>query len=202
MVEIKFLAELRARLNTKDQISTNNCESYMLLHQFCQKFIIPVLINQKATISIVELTTCGLLSDILTGESGASRYFLMGITPYSSDMKIKLGISPELLKHEGSGTVSTSTAIALAQRVRVYSKSTIGLAETGMLPSDLKKRRTQKKAGEVHLAIETATSSINKKLMIQHDLPRVVMRQGIAFEVLKTLEGFLSSCVLPKSKDL
>ncbi len=202
MVEMKFLMELRDRLKEKDLSPTNNCESYLLLHHFCQEFIIPELVKQKATISVVELTTCGLLSDILTGTSGASKYFLLGITPYSSDMKLKLGISPELLKHVGPGTVSTPTAIALARRVRTYSKSTIGLAETGMLPSDLDKRRTQKEAGEVHLAIETATTSINKKLTIQHDLPRVIMRQGIAFEVLKTLESFLCSSNLPKSKDL
>ncbi|MHA1513334.1 MAG: CinA family protein [Candidatus Hodarchaeales archaeon] len=202
MKEIKFLMELKDRLKEKDLYPTNNCESYLLLHHFCQKFIIPELVKQGATISVVELTTCGLVSDILTGVSGASKYFLLGITPYSSDMKLKLGISPELLKHEGPGTVSTSTAIALARRVRTYSKSTIGLAETGMLPSDLKKRRTQKEAGEVHLAIETETKSFNKKLIIQHDLPRVIMRQGIAFEVLKTLESFLCSNNLPKSKDL
>ncbi len=195
MVEMKFLIELQDRLKEKDQNSIDNCDSYLLLHQYCKEFIIPELIKQRATISVVELTTCGLLTDILTGISGASKYFLLGITPYNSDMKLKLGISSELLKHEGSGTVSTPTAIALARRVREYSKSTIGLAETGMLPSDLNKRRTQKKAGEVHLAIETMTTSVNKKLIIQHDLPRIIMRQAIAFEVLKTLENFLSSLI-------
>ena len=202
MVEMKFLIELKDRLKEKDPSPTNNCESYLLLHQFCREFIIPELVKQRATISVVELTTCGLLSDILTGINGASQYFLLGITPYSSDMKLKLGISPVLLKHVGPGTVSTPTAIALAHRVRIYSKSTIGIAETGMLPSDLIKRRTQKEAGEVHLAIETATTSINKKLIVQQDLPRVIMRQAIAFEVLKTLESFLCSSNLPKSKDL
>ena len=195
MVEMKFLIELQDRLKEKDQNSIDNCDSYLLLHQYCKEFIIPELIKQRATISVVELTTCGLLTDILTGISGASKYFLLGITPYNSDMKLKFGISSELLKHEGSGTVSTPTAIALARRVREYSKSTIGLAETGMLPSDLNKRRTQKKAGEVHLAIETMTTSVNKKLIIQHDLPRIIMRQAIAFEVLKTLENFLSSLI-------
>ncbi|MCK4848476.1 MAG: CinA family protein, partial [Candidatus Heimdallarchaeota archaeon] len=128
MVEMKFLIELQDRLKEKDQNSIDNCDSYLLLHQYCKEFIIPELIKQRATISVVELTTCGLLTDILTGISGASKYFLLGITPYNSDMKLKFGISSELLKHEGSGTVSTPTAIALARRVREYSKSTIGLA--------------------------------------------------------------------------
>ncbi len=202
MVEMKFLEEISDRLKEKDLGSENYSEGYSFLHQFCQAYIVPELIKQGATISVVELTTCGLLTDVLTGESGASNYFLLGITPYNSDMKIKLGIPPELLSHEGSGTVSTPTAIALARRVRIHSKSTIGLAETGMLPAELKKRRTQKKAGEVHLAIDTETVCMNKKLVIQQDLPRVLMRQAIAFEVLKTLETFLRSDNLPKSEDL
>ena len=202
MVEMKFLEEIRDRLKEKDLGSENYSGGYSYLHQFCQVFLVPELIKQGATISVVELTTCGLLTDVLTGASGASNYFLLGITPYNSDMKIKLGISPELLSHEGSGTVSTPTAIALARRVRIHSKSTIGLAETGMLPAELKKRRTQKKAGEVHLAIDTETACMNKKLVIQQDLPRVLMRQAIAFEVLKTLETFLCSDNLPKREDL
>jgi nicotinamide-nucleotide amidase len=202
MVEIKFLEELLDRLNEKDLGSENYSAGYTYLHHFCHTFIVPELIKQGATISVVELTTCGLLTDVLTGVCGASNYFLLGITPYSSNMKIKLGILPELLSHEGSGTVSTPTAIALARQVRIHSKSTIGLAETGMLPSDLEKRRTQKKAGEVHLAIDTDTVCTNKKLIIQQDLPRVLMRQAIAFEVLKTLESFLCSDNLPKSEGL
>ena len=193
MVKIEFLEELMDRLKDKESYSLDNKDIYLSLHQFCQEFILPELIKQGITISVVELTTCGLLTDVLTGFSGASAYFLLGITPYNTKMKLKLGISPELLKHEGPGTVSTPTAIALARKVRVYSESTIGLAETGMLPSEMKQRRTQKKAGEVHLAIDTATESINKKLHIQPDLPRVIMRQAIAFETLKTLEAFLCS---------
>ena len=167
MVEMKFLEEIRDRLKEKDLGSENYSRGYSYLHQFCQVFLIPELIKQGATISVVELTTCGLLTDVLTGASGASNYFMLGITPYNSDMKIKLGISPELLSHEGSGTVSTPTAIALA-----------------------------------HLAIDTETVCMNKNLVIQQDLPRVLMRQAIAFEVLKTLENFLCSDNLPKREDL
>jgi nicotinamide-nucleotide amidase len=202
MSEINFLIEIKERLKEIATCQKDDCTTYELLHKYSQAIIIPKLIEQGATISTVELTTCGLLTDLLTGVSGASKYFLLGIIPYSSDMKIKFGISPEYLNHVGPGTVSTRTAIALAHEVRIYSKSTIGLAETGMLPSELKKRRTEKKAGEVHLAIETETNSISKRLNIQHDLPRVIMRQAIAFEVLKTLEVFLHSSSLPKSKDL
>ena len=202
MVEVAFREELVSRLKEKETFSERYSDIYNLLHLYCQEFIISEIVKQGITISIVELTTCGLLSDLLTGKSGASSYFLLGMTPYSSDMKVKLGISPELLSHEGSGTVSTPTAIALARKIRIYSNSTIGLAETGMLPSELHKRRTQKKAGEVHLAIDTTTTNLNTKLAIKQNLSRILMRQAIAFEVLKTLERFLHSNNLPKSKDL
>ena len=106
-------------------------------------------------------------------------------------MKVKFGISTDLLKHDGPGTVSLQTAEALAERVRSYSNSIIGFAETGMLPSNFESRRTQKKPGEVFFAISTANKLSSKKLSIQRDLSRILMRQAIAWEILKELEFFL-----------
>ena len=103
-------------------------------------------------------------------------------------MKVKFGISRESLKHASSGTVSLPTAIALANKVRLYSNAIFGLAETGMRPSNLESRRTQKKAGECYFAISTADETVSKELEIQKDLPRLLMRQNIAWEMLKELE--------------
>jgi nicotinamide-nucleotide amidase len=141
--------------------------------------------------STVELTTCGLISELLTSRPGASSYFILGISPYSTEMKIKLGISPELLKHGGPGTVSLQTAKALAERVRSYSNSNIGLAETGMLPSNFESRRTRKRPGEAYFAISTANKVFSKELVIQKNLSRILMRQAIVWEILKEFESFL-----------
>jgi nicotinamide mononucleotide (NMN) deamidase PncC len=95
------------------------------------------------------------------------------------------------LKHDGPGTVSLQTAEALAKRVRLHSDSIIGLAETGMLPSNFESRRTRKREGEAYLAINTASKSSSKELEIQKNLSRILMRQAITWEILKEFENFL-----------
>ena len=133
------------------------------MHEYVRRKIIPILVQTETTVSVVELTTCGLLSELLTSQPGSSRYFILGISPYSTEMKIEFGISPELLNHDGPGTVSLQTAEALAERVRSYTNSIIGLAETGMLPSNFESRRTQKKPGEAYFSISTAKKFVSKK---------------------------------------
>ncbi len=172
-------------------------EGYALLHQYSTNIILPLLAKTGTTISTVELTTCGLISDLLTGKEGASSYFILGITPYTSEMKIKLGISKELLVHDGPGTVSSQTARELAEKIRLYAKSDIGLAETGMLPTDFHQRRTRKRAGEVFMAISTKSNTTSFKFELTSDLPRLLMRHEIAWNVLSILETFLASDSLP-----
>ena len=177
-------------------------EGYYLLHQYSQKSVIPLLVKRGITISIVELTTCGLVTDLLTGKGGATTYFILGVTPYTSQMKIKLGIPPELLTHDGPGTVSSQSAQALAHRVRQFSKSDIGIAETGMLPTDFQGRKTQKRAGEVFFAIDATIDNVTTKLKVDPSLSRLLMRQEIAWNILKTLESFLNTHEWPERKAL
>ena len=75
-----------------------------------------------------------------------------------------------------------------------YSGAKIGIAETGLLTSsELEKRRTSKKAGEVFAAIAFDDEVLVKKLFVQRDLPRREMRQEIAFRVLQFLHLTLKS---------
>ncbi|MFX1515187.1 MAG: CinA family protein [Promethearchaeota archaeon] len=170
--------------------------AYALLHQYTKESIIPLIHKKGVTIATVELTTCGLISDLLTGSSGASHIFLLGMTPYSNEMKIKLGIPREDLSFKGYGVASIEIAKHLAQRIQDYSGAKIGLAETGLITSsELDKRRTEKKAGEVYAAIAFKKETSATKLSIQKDLKRREMRQEIAFRVLRFLENSLKSFV-------
>lgn len=195
ITEVNFVEELQSIIGKSfEHIRPLFTLSYVLLHKYAKKRIIPLIQQKNFTIATVELTTCGLISDLLTGSSGASHYFILGMTPYSNEMKIKLGIPYEELIFGGYGVVSSEIAKDLAQRIRDYSGAKIGLAETGLLSSsELKKRRTKKKAGEVYTAIAFNKKVSVKKLSIQRDLQRREMRQEIAFRVLQFLESFLRS---------
>jgi PncC family amidohydrolase len=191
-----FIRELQSVINESKQIENTFPMSYRLLHQYTKEIIIPKLHQKDLTIATVELTTCGLISDLLTGSSGASHIFILGMTPYSNEMKIKLGIPREDLTFKGYGVASPEIAKQLSQRVRDYSGAKIGLAETGLITSsELKERRTKKEAGEVYTAITFNEEVSITKLSVQKGLKRREMRQEIAFRVLRFLETFLTSIV-------
>ncbi len=195
--QLNFISELQEIVGgTVEQIHSTYAMSYGLLHRYTKEIIIPLIHERDLTIATVELTTCGLISDLLTGSSGASHIFILGITPYSNEMKIKLGIPREDLSFGGYGVASQEMAKQLSQRIRDYSEAKIGLAETGLITSsELKKKRTEKEAGEVYTAITFDKDVSVRKLSIQKGLKRREMRQEIAFRVLQFLEFFLKSQV-------
>ena len=188
----KYLEELskKAQFTSEDLLGY----SYQLLHTYTKEIIIPKLRKENLTISIIELTTCGLMSDLLTGKSGSSEYFVRSYIPYSNESKIDLGLSEQFLNHKKYGTVSLETAKELARLVKRKSNSDIGIAETGLLTSEvLSTKRTIKKAGLVFTAIANKKRVKGKKLKLKSTLPRVLMRHNIVFEVMKYLGEFLDS---------
>ncbi|UCG04519.1 MAG: CinA family protein [Candidatus Heimdallarchaeota archaeon] len=192
-----FVKELQEIIDgVFDPIKSTYAISYGLLHAYTKRYIIPLLHKNDLTIATVELTTCGLISDLLTGSSGASHIFILGMIPYSNEMKIKLGIEDEDLSFGGYGVASPETAKQLAERIREFSGANIGLAETGLISSsELEKRRTEKKAGEVYTAISFHEEVLVTRLSIQEDLKRREMRQEIAYRVLQFLGDFLKTQV-------
>jgi len=145
ITKINFIKELQETIGkTFVQMKPSYALSYSLLHEYTKDIIIPLVRLKKVTIATVELTTCGLISDLLTSSNGASHFFILGMTPYSNEMKIKLGIKQEELSFGGYGVASLEAAKDLAKRIKDYSEAKIGLAETGLISSsELKKRRTK-----------------------------------------------------------
>ena len=194
-IKISFLKELQSSIGRPfEQVEPSFTSSYSWLHEFTKSKIIPLIKQKNITVATVELTTCGLITDLLTGSSGASHYFILGMIPYSNDMKIKLGLPSEELSYGGYGVVSTEAAKELAQRIIEFSGAKIGIAETGLLTSsELKNRRTSKKAGKVFASIASKKKASVKELSIQNNLPRRYMRHEIAFRVLQYFLSFLEA---------
>ncbi len=193
-ITINFLKELQTSIGKPfEQVEPSLASSYGWLHEFARNSIIPLIKQKNITVATVELTTCGLITDLLTGSSGASHYFILGMIPYSNEMKIKLGLPGKELSYGGYGVVSIEAAKELAQHVIEYSGAKIGIAETGLLTSsELKKRRTSKSAGKVFAAIASSEEIRVKELSIQNNLSRRYMRHEVAFRVLQFLSSFLN----------
>lgn len=89
------------------------------------------LIKRRATLSIAESCTGGLISNRITNISGSSKYFDRGIVVYSNESKIRdLGVDKKLL--ERYGVVSRPVAIAMAKGMLKKSCSDVALAVTGI----------------------------------------------------------------------
>lgn len=93
--------------------------------------VIRSLKQKQMTIATAESCTAGMLGTLLTQESGSSEYFLGGVISYSNALKEKfLGVKPQTL--EEYGAVSAQTAQEMAQGIREYANSDLGVSITGI----------------------------------------------------------------------
>lgn len=81
--------------------------------------ILFLLQERNETCAFVESCTGGLCAVKLTAIPGSSDVFWGGWVVYSNTAKIKLGVSPETLKHYGA--VSKETVLQLAEKGREQS---------------------------------------------------------------------------------
>ena len=87
--------------------------------------------KRRWTLGIAESCTGGLLGHLVTESSGASDYYLGGITAYQNSVKTSpLGVKPETLKKYGA--VSRQTVGQMARGVRAFFGADIGIAVTGI----------------------------------------------------------------------
>jgi nicotinamide-nucleotide amidase len=112
-----------------------------------------MLRKNRATVSVAESVTGGMLGERFTSVAGSSDYFSGGFITYTNAMKIELlGVSPEILERHGA--VSQETAEAMARGARRRTNSTYAISVTGVAgpaPASV-----QAPVGLVHVAIADA----------------------------------------------
>ncbi len=115
-------------------------------------------------LAVAESCTGGFLAHRLTNVPGSSEYFLLGITAYSNQAKIKLLNVPTKLI-EKYGAVSSQVAQAMAEGVRKKIQAGIGLGITGIAgPSG---GTAAKPVGLVYVALSLpASSQVSKNLFL------------------------------------
>ena len=90
-----------------------------------------LMLQKGWTISTAESCTGGLIGHYLTETPGSSAYFTGGIISYDNRIKQDiLGVPQELMIEHGA--VSPNVALAMAQRVRQYLGTDIGVSATGI----------------------------------------------------------------------
>jgi len=109
-----------------------------------------LLRDRRATVSVAESCTGGMLGERLTSVPGSSDYFVGGCITYSNAMKVELlGVPREVLEQHGA--VSQQTAEAMAAGVRRRTGSAYALSITGVAGPD--GGSESKPVGTVYIAI-------------------------------------------------
>ncbi len=80
--------------------------------------ILEQLRQKNQTVAVVESISGGIISDELSNPKGSSDVFMGGSVAYSSQAKIRLGLSSELLKQHGAISLETSQSLALLARIQ------------------------------------------------------------------------------------
>lgn len=124
------------------------------------KEVAKLLLKNKKTIAIAESCTGGLICHELTNISGSSKYFKLGLVVYSKQAKSKLlKIKKQDLNR--FGVVSKKITALMAQSVRKFARTDIGLATTGIAgPSGGSKKNP---VGTVYIALAFRNSIFVEK---------------------------------------
>ncbi|GIU81680.1 MAG: competence/damage-inducible protein A [Acidobacteria bacterium] len=125
-----------------------------------------LLKERRKTLAVAESCTGGLIGARLTDIAGASEYFLLGVTAYANEAKIKmLDVPSELIKRHGA--VSAEVAEAMASGVRKKAGSDYGISVTGIAgPSGGTK---EKPVGLVFIGYSDETETKSFKVILPGD---------------------------------
>jgi len=102
--------------------------------------IVNYLIDHKITISTMESCTGGLLASLITDVSGASQILKFSAVTYSTEYKIKMGVSEEVINKYS--VYSKETAREMAYNISKFSNSDIGVGITGRLASNIQEEKS------------------------------------------------------------
>lgn len=129
-----------------------------------------LLREARATVSVAESCTGGMLAGRITAVAGSSDYFVGGFLVYTDRMKQQLlGVDAALLAEHSA--VSAPAAEAMAAGARQRTGSTCALAVTGIAGPD--GGAEDKPVGTVYIGLADAESSRAKRFRFLGDRERV-----------------------------
>lgn len=122
-----------------------------------------LLFKSGLKLAVAESCTGGLLSRLITDNSGSSDYFLGGIVSYHNDLKTCfLGVSEELLDEHGA--VSDEVARAMLVGLFKHHRLDLGIAITGIAGPE--GGTADKPVGTVHFAFRDRGEAWSQKLIL------------------------------------
>lgn len=153
--------------------------------------VVELLLHRDISISAAESCTGGLVSELITSVSGASRIFQLGICTYSEQMKTEfLGVSSDILRKYG--VVSRETALAMAAGLKKISGADICVSVTGIAgPSG---GTPETPVGTVFAGFDIFGRQISSQLPFStiSDFSRTGIRMAAAYHIFETIRNVLT----------
>ncbi len=130
---------------------------------------------QKATLSVAESATGGMLGERITNVAGSSAYFSGGFITYTDEMKAHLlGVDRELIRQHTA--VSAEVVKAMAEGARARTGSTYALSVSGEAGPE---SSTANAVGVVFIGIADENGSSARRLQFPGDRSRI---RGLAVQ--------------------
>lgn len=104
---------------------------------------------RKQSLAVMESLTGGLLASTITNVQNSAKYFIGGVSAYSTKVKEQMGVPHEVI--EKYGTISEETACAMAHAIRERFGADYAVGITGVAGPD---EQEGKKVGTVYIAVE------------------------------------------------
>ena len=147
------------------------------------KKLINILKKKKLKISFAESCTGGLMSSIITSNSGSSKVFNLGLVTYSNQAKQKiLKVPNKIIKKYGA--VSVQCCLSMVNNLSKISNSHINISITGIAGP---KGGTRKKpVGLVFIGLKYKRQTFIKKYLFKNKT-RNNFQKMTANTVLKTI---------------
>jgi len=144
-----------------------------------------LLIQKNKTVATAESCTGGMVAELLTRLKGSSKYFLLGVIPYSNLAKEKILKLPHrcLLKE---GAVSIKTTQFLAHWVRKSIRADIGIGITGFAGPQAENKIP---VGTVFIAFDTPRRKICRSFYFKGN--RDTVRRKAALKTLQLLKKII-----------
>ena len=148
-----------------------------------EETVAKLLIEHGKTLSIAESCTGGRIAQTFISRSGASAYFKGGITPYATQMKVKLlGVPQEII--EKHSVVSAEVAESMAERVKIAFDTDYAISTTGNAGPSLGDSAAP--VGTVFIGIATPSGVITEEHRFGKNRDKVIQRAtNKALEMLR-----------------
>ena len=147
------------------------------------KKLISLLKKKKLKISFAESCTGGLMSSIITSNSGSSNVFNLGLVTYSNEAKQKiLKVSKKVLKKYGA--VSVQCCLSMVNNLSKISNSHINISITGI--AGPKGGTKEKPVGLVYIGLRFKRKILVNKYLFK-DKSRKNFQKKTVNTVIKTV---------------